>query len=319
MDLTVVAAAVATGMAGFYGILWLTNTFLTPRALIRARTTGGGPREEVIAPLRLRRRLNTKLLFSGEGTELKLIRSGWAIRVIEYRFLRLLCAVMGGALALFLIDVLSIESRVLGLLFVIGLAALGSMLPVFYVDFRRDRRVKQIDNQLPIALTSMSKSLLAGTGLLQALDYAAEQTSAPLGPELVRTISDLRLGGDASIVFEELNRRVGSTDLEIVTTAIMIQRTVGGNLSEILANAAGTIRERHELRREVSVLTTRHRVTADIVAILPVGLFFAFFLVNPDVAKLLFTETVGKIALAFAISMELLGLWVMQRLARIEV
>jgi tight adherence protein B len=154
---------------------------------------------------------------------------------------------------------------------------------------------------------------------LQALDYAAEQTPEPLGPELQRTIGDLRLGGDPAIVFEELNRRVGSSDLEIVTTAIMIQRTVGGNLSEILATAANTIRERHELKREVRVLTTRHRVTSNIVALLPVLVFSIFYVSNPDVAGLLFTELAGQIALTFAICMELFGFWIMQRLASIEV
>lgn len=319
MDIVVIAAAVAAGMAGFYLVLWLVNTLWTPRATIRERTLGRRQQEETVAPLRPRRRINTRLLFSGEATELKLIRSGWAIRVIEYRYLRLFSAIVMGALVFFFADAVSVESRALKFLFTVGGAALGSYLPVLYVNLRRDRRLGQIEDQLPVALTSMSKSLLAGTGLLQALDYAAEQTPDPLGPELARAIADLRLGGDAAVIFEELNRRVGSSDLEIVTTAIMIQRTVGGNLSEILGNAAETIRERHALKREVRVLTTRHRVTANIVAVLPVFVFLAFFAVNPDVAGLLFTDTVGQIALTFAIGMELLGIWIMQRLARIEV
>jgi tight adherence protein B len=220
---------------------------------------------------------------------------------------------------LLITGLLDVESGMVrfGLLLVAGLA--GSFLPVFYLGIRRGNRLRLIEDQLPIALTSMSKALGAGTGLLQAMDYAAEQTAAPLGPEMSRAISDLRMGGDAEIVFEELNRRVGSPDLAIVTTAIVIQRRVGGNLSEILMGAANTIRERHEIRREVRILTARQRVMGNIVALIPVAVAVLFYLINPDIGELLFTETSGQIALAFAVVMELIGIWAIGRLSVIEV
>jgi tight adherence protein B len=168
-------------------------------------------------------------------------------------------------------------------------------------------------------LTAIAKSLRAGLGLLQALDIAAREAPAPLGPELRRTLRDLELGGDAEIVFMELNKRVGSRDLEIVTTAIMIQRTAGGNLSEILTNVSQTIRERKELLTEVRTLTSMQRLQGNLTALIPVAIALLFFAVNPGIGRLLIDTPTGQMALTVGIFFELVGLWLIRRLATIEV
>ncbi|HEU0072747.1 MAG TPA: type II secretion system F family protein [Dehalococcoidia bacterium] len=318
MDVLLIVTAAAAGMSVFYVMLGLQNSILGQRSAIRARTLDDSRPDDAVLPLQTRR-LNARLLFSGEGTELKLIRAGWNVTVVEYRFFRLVSAVLVALVMVVVTGLLEVESGVIRFLLVLVVALAGSFLPVLYLGMRRGSRLRQIEDQLPIALTSMSKALGAGTGLLQAMDYAAEQTPKPLGPELARAISDLRMGGDAEIVFEELNRRIGSPDLAIVTTAIVIQRRVGGNLSEILTGAANTIRERHEIHREVRILTARQRVMGNIVALIPVAVAILFYLINPDIGKLLFTETTGQIALAFAIVMELIGIWAIGRLSVIEV
>jgi len=195
----------------------------------------------------------------------------------------------------------------------------GWFLPHSYVAHRRKRRLEAIERQLPDALTAVAKALRAGSGLLQGLGYAAQETSDPLGTELRTTLRDLELGADAEEVFADLCRRTGSPDLDIAVTALIIQRTVGGNLSEILTNVTKTIRERAKLRGEVRVMTSRQRLTGNIVAVLPVLVAGAFLGLNPDMGRLLFEEPAGRIALAIGIAFELLGLWLIRRLAVVEV
>jgi tight adherence protein B len=154
--------------------------------------------------------------------------------------------------------------------------------------------------------------------LLQALAYAASETPAPLGAELQQTMRDLQLGADPGITFAALSERVGNADLDIAVTAIVIQRNVGGNLSEILANVTHTIRERVKVQTEVRVLTARNRLQANLVAALPVLVAIAFIGINPDTGKLLYETNAGRIALTSGIVFELIGLWLIRRLARIE-
>ena len=184
---------------------------------------------------------------------------------------------------------------------------------------QRAKRLEQIEKQLPDALTTLAKSLRAGTGLLQAMTYAAEETPAPLGPELDQTLRELRLGANAEVAFSELSARVGSNDLDIAVTAIVIQRSVGGNLSEILTNVSTTIRERAKLYGEIKVLTSRQRLTGNLMALIPVLIAFAFIALNPELGRLLIDTVPGRIALAIGLAFEVLGLVLIRKFGQIEV
>ena len=249
----------------------------------------------------------------------ELEQAGWSIRVGEYLALRLACAAAAAAAGLVVLTSLEVEAAWLKAVVVLALLYGGWFLPRLYLSRRRQRRLEQIERQLPDALTAMAKSLRVGSGLLQALAYAADETPAPLGTELQGALRDLQLGAEAEDVFSELAQRVGSPDLDIALTAIVIQRTVGGNLSEILTNVTNTIRERAKLKGEVRVLTTRQRLTGNLVALLPVLIAVAFIAINPDTGELLFTTAPGQISLAIGIGFELLGLWLIRRLAVVEV
>jgi tight adherence protein B len=170
-----------------------------------------------------------------------------------------------------------------------------------------------------MAVTAMAKSLRAGLGILQAVSYVAQETPPPLGTEFQNLLRDLQLGIEAEEAFAALAKRVGSEDLQIAVTAIIIQRTIGGNLAEILMNVTNTIRERARLQAEVRALTARQRLTTNIAAAIPVVVGIAFMVLNPKLADLLISTTEGRISLAIGVFFELLGIWLVRRLAVIEV
>lgn len=184
---------------------------------------------------------------------------------------------------------------------------------------RQQQRLRLIEAQIPEALTSIAKSLRAGTGILQALTYAAEETDAPLGLEMQSMLNDLRLGGDPADAFQALAERTGSADLDLAVTAIVVQRTVGGNLAEILGNVASTVRDRAAFKREVMVLTSRQRLTANLMAAVPVAIAVLFLGTNRDLADRLLTTAPGLVGLAVGVFFELLGLVLVRKLAVIEV
>jgi tight adherence protein B len=241
------------------------------------------------------------------------------MKVNEYLGLRLACTVAGCVIALFLVKRADLAHGLIDGLIAAGAAFMGWMLPRLALDRARQKRLERIEEQLPDALMSVAKSLRAGSGLLQALAYAANETPAPLGPELQSTIRDLQLGVEAEDAFADLSARVGSPDLDIAVTAIVIQRTVGGNLSEILTNVTNTIRERANLYREVRVMTTRQRTTANLVAVVPVIIAVFMLVVNPTMFELLTQTTPGRIGLAVGIFFEILGIILIRRFAKIEV
>ena len=262
-----------------------------------------------------------KLPISPEARErmrIELQRGGDPLSVNEYQGLQTGLALGLGFVGVVLMSAVDGLPVWFGLALTVGLMLLGWRLPKTFLNRAKSRRQNQIADQLPGALTAMAKSLRAGTGLLQALAYAASETPAPLGAELQQTMRDLQLGADPGLTFTALSERVGNPDLDIAVTAILIQRNVGGNLSEILVNVTKTIRERVKIQTEIRVLTARHRLQGNLVAGLPVVVAVAFILMNPETGSLLYETTAGRVSLSAAFAFELFGLWLIRRLGKIE-
>ncbi len=245
---------------------------------------------------------------------LDLDRAGLQLRVSEYVAARAVVATL-----LFVMSLVIGGTALLGFLVAIVIGFLGYLLPRFYVQFRQARRLSPLERQLPEALTIMSNALKAGFGFLQAIDAAAQQMSAPISVELIRFLRDANLGASNEDALRALSERVGSRDLDLVTTAMLIQREVGGNLAEILDNVANTIRERERIQGEIKTITTTQRWEGYAAALVPVALAGLLFLINPDYMMTLFTEPAGRLLLIAAGIWEIIGFFVMKKIVAIEV
>jgi tight adherence protein B len=184
---------------------------------------------------------------------------------------------------------------------------------------RKRRRRHAIERQLAEALTHIANAMRAGFALLQAIDSAARRLQPPLAEELARLVTDVNLGSTLEGALADLNERVGSYDLDMAVTAIIIQRRTGGNLSEILDNVAETMRERDRVRGEIRVLTAQQRLAGWILSLWPVFLALVFFLMNPDVMSNLWTTPVGLVLLIGAAFLQLLGFLTIRRIVAIDI
>lgn len=310
-----------------FGMVYAYQSLFVPRSIVRSRvapgrglglSAQGGLRTDIEARMPLLRRLPLSRE-SREGMQRDLERAGADLRVNEYLAVRLGAASLGGlAGGVFAATVFGSNPLILAPFVAVPVVA-GWGLPWLVLERRHRKRAARIEEQMPDALLALSKSLRAGTGLMGALAYAAEETSDPLGSELRATMRDIQLGRDVGDSFSALGARVENADLDIAVTAILIQRAVGGNLSEILANVSETVRERFELRREIAVITARQRLTVIATACLPPLVALVFISINPDVGRNLFETNAGRIALAIGLGFETLGIGLSRVLGRVEV
>jgi len=237
-------------------------------------------------------------------------RAGLMLNAKEYFVLRLLVGV-GLCAALLLVSPIPAVA-VVGVPF-------GFMATGFWLKRRITSRLHKMEAQLVEFIQMLSSGLRAGFGLLQAMESSSEQIPAPLAVEIRRTLRDTAMGASVEQALTNLNERVGSPDFDIVITAMLIQRSVGGNLAEILDNVAHTMRERERIRGEIRTLTSQQRLTGYVIGGIPLGLLAAFGLISPDFTKLLFTEPLGRLMLGAAGVMELIGFAIIQKIVNIEV
>lgn len=248
-----------------------------------------------------------------EKAALLLERAGLPLRVGEFYMIK-----FGVGFVLFFVPL------AFGLsLFTVGSgfvsAFIGFMLPSWWVGNKKASRMRRFEGQLVDLLGLLSNSLKSGYGLMQSFEFAGRQMEPPIALEIRRMLRDANLGMSAEDALVAMGERIDSRDMDMVLTAINIQRAVGGNLSEILDQVAATMRERERIRGEITTLTSQQRMTGIVIGGLPVFMFVLFMVMNPTYMGLLFTEMAGRFMLMAAVSLEVAGFFVIKRIMAIEI
>jgi tight adherence protein B len=246
----------------------------------------------------------------GTRISLDLARAALPLRVGEYLLLRWLTG-----LALLAVAARSSRSAPIG----VAAGLVGYFLPALYVRLRQTKRVREFDDQLVDALTLIANALKSGYSFLQGMEAIAREMPAPIGVEFEQALREIRVGGSVEEALVAISHRVRSADFELIVTAMVIQRQVGGNLTEILSSIAYTVRERHRILREVRVLTSQERMSGYVIAGLPVFLVLAMSFMSPGYISGMWTDAIGKYILGASFVMEVLGLLVIRKIVDIEV
>lgn len=172
-----------------------------------------------------------------------------------------------------------------------GLAsALASpFIGVSYLRRRVATRKRKFEEEFPDTLTLIASSLSAGHTFLRSIQMMCEEAEGPIAEEFGRVVSETRLGDPLVDALERMARRLDVKDVDWVVQAIRIQQTVGGKLADLLHTLADFIRAREEVRREVMVLTAEGRISAWVLAALPIGLGVFIQVSNPGYLDPMFT------------------------------
>jgi tight adherence protein B len=250
---------------------------------------------------------------ASEKSALLLERAGLPLRVGEFYMIR-----FGVAVVMFFVPLAFGPS-----LFTLGSglvsALIGFMIPAWWVGGKKSARMRRFEAQLVDLLGLLSNSLKSGYGLMQSFEFAGRQMEPPIALEIRRMLRDANLGMSGEDALLAMGDRIASKDLDMVLTAINIQRAVGGNLAEILDQVAFTMRERERIRGEIITLTSQQRMSGIVIGGLPIFMFALFMVMNPAYMSLLFTEMAGRVMLIGAASLEIFGYFVIKRIMAIEI
>jgi len=197
--------------------------------------------------------------------------------------------------------------------------ALGCSLPWVVLRIKRTRRMRAFEEAFPEALDLMSRALKAGHAFATGLKMVADEMPEPIGPEFRKTFDEQNFGLPLKDALGNLTVRIPILDVRFFSTAVMIQRETGGNLSEILENLAHVVRERFKIRRQVRVYTAHGRLTGYVLLALPVFLAIALSFINPEHMNLLFREELGHKMLAATVVMQTIGFFWIRQVVKIEV
>ena len=203
-----------------------------------------------------------------------------------------------------------------------GLAAVGiiiGFIPLVLLARKAEKRSLLISEQLPDALDLIARSLQAGYGLSEALRVVAMESPVPLAQEFGRVYEEHNLGREFRACVENLVRRnPRNFDLRIFSASVLLQRETGGNLIEVVANIAHTIRARFTLKAKIRALTSEARLSSWILGSLPFGVSLLIIAVRPTYLLPLVQDSLGHMLLGYAVTSYAVGILVMKALSEVE-
>lgn len=234
------------------------------------------------------------------------------LKITVYRFI--IYSLIGGFVAGLLVFFFS---RSLIAMFITTIVVM--IAPLLWASAKRRRRFNTFLEQLPDALELMVRSLQAGHSFSSALQMVATEMPDPIAREFAKTYEEQNLGLNIKSALENMVERVPILDLKLCVTAVLIQREIGGNLSEVLRNISHTIRERFRIQGEIRVKSAQARLSGYIVSALPFFLFFWINLVNPGYMKTLYDHPNGVYILGAGVVMQVIGWLIIRKIVDIEV
>jgi len=273
------------------------------------------PRKADLLPL-VSTMLSRNAIVAKLEADLRQARSNW--RASELVYFSVVLSLMA-----FVVLSLLIKQVVVALL----VSALVLLLPFLYVRRVKAKYLNAFANQLADTLVLQSNALRSGYSFMQSLDMVAREAEPPMSDEFKRISDEIQVGKTVEQAMDAFYQRIGSTDVNLVVMAVLIQREVGGALAEILDTISAVIRERVQIQGEIRTLTTQGRMSGFFLALMPVGLGFTIHFVTKLLSggvgdpymKPLFAEKVGHYMIGVGLVMQLIGFLVIRKIVSIEV
>lgn len=226
----------------------------------------------------------------------------------------LLCSIVAGSVAFFLMMILG-----KGVVAALIVAVIAALCPYFYVKYITWKRMRRFLEQMPDGLDMISQSLQAGLGLTQAMVYVSKEMPDPLGTEFSVFIEEVNLGLPLADSLKKLEERMSLPEVRLFNTALLVQREVGGSLAELLNKLSDIIRDRFRIERMIKSLTGQNRMSAWVVCSIPPFLAIFMFIREQEMMSEMLTHPVGRLMLAVALILEVLGILVFRKLIKIHI
>ena len=169
----------------------------------------------------------------------------------------------------------------------------GYLIPGLMLHAYLKKRTRLAEGQLVEFLGLAANALRAGHSFQQALELAGKELLDPMGFEFRRSLREIGLGLAVEESLQRLSERIPSADLDLIVTAVLIQRQVGGDLAAIFDSISATIRGRQTLKGQVRSLTAQGRISGWVLSLLPVGLLVILSVISPEHASVMWSHPVG--------------------------
>lgn len=184
---------------------------------------------------------------------------------------------------------------ILGQPWFVGVAAfIGTWVIMHFVLQKKiSDRLAAFEEQLPDALDIMRRMLQAGQPITQSFNEVGNEMPEPIGSEFKNTFNLLNYGYDMRLAIMQMAERTPTVAMLAFSSAVLLQKETGGNLSENLEKVSHVLRARFKLQRKIKTISAESRLSAWILVLSPFILFLGLSILNPGYIEPLYTDPRG--------------------------
>ena len=198
------------------------------------------------------------------------------------------------------------------------LALIAGTIPFLWIRYKAKRRLETFEEQFPEAIDLMARALRAGHALPTALQMCGEEVPDPVGAEFRLLFDQQNFGLSMSDALRLFGERVPVLDARFFVTAVMTQREMGGNLSEVLDRLAAVIRDRFKVKRQVRAVSAHGRITGVALGLLPPSVAGVLFVLSPEHIRLLVDDPLGVYMISVAMVLQVIGVIIIRKIVDVE-
>jgi tight adherence protein B len=206
-----------------------------------------------------------------------------------------------------------------GIAAVIPAAILAYLMPLRHCRKRVLKRNRKFIDQFPDALDMIVRSVRSGFPLSVALQMLAENAENPVREEFRIVADDIALGRSLPQALQRLTLRINEPDIRFFVVVLSVQQETGGNLAEIIGNLSSIIRKRKQLRHKIHAMTSEGRATGWVLGLLPVGVFGALYILQPEYLEPFWTDSLGMILFGTAVALTALCAFVVKHMINVDI
>ncbi|KRF02110.1 pilus assembly protein [Frateuria sp. Soil773] len=196
------------------------------------------------------------------------------------------------------------------------LLAVYAAMAWLWLRARIEKLRRQLVRQLPDFLDAMVRLASIGNSLPMAFQTAAASVQAPLRGVLDQTMRSVRTGLELDRALQLAARPYRLEALDLLHVVLGTGVRMGGRADHILQRMSDFMRDLDHAQQELRAITSETRMSAWVLGLLPIVVAIFMSLLNPAFFHPMFTHPLGHKILLIAAVMELIGGFLLYRLAR---
>lgn len=194
---------------------------------------------------------------------------------------------------------------------VLALAGGHVLLNVLY-----QRRLKRMIRQMPNFLDQVVRSLHSGRTLGDAIAQAVNASDDPLREVFALATNHVQLGISLPEALQEVAELYDQEELHVFSLGVAVNHRYGGNTTDLLENIIKVIHEREKLSRQLHAMTGETRLSALVLAVLPVSLGAYILFTNPSYLMNMWLDSSGRWLLLTSLGLQVLGCYTLWRMLK---